>query len=82
MSDVMLHGVLCIPPELWRDDPLDVNQRYQRYIQASKRIEDDGREIERLRKIEAAAKNLVAQKGRHHTQQAYERLAALLVPNG
>ena len=38
-------------------------------------------EIARLRKIEAAAKNLVAQKGRHHTEQAYQRLAALVVPN-
>lgn len=38
-------------------------------------------EIDRLRKIEAAARNLVAQKGRHHTEQAYQRLAALLVPN-
>lgn len=38
-------------------------------------------EILRLRKIEAAARNLVAQKGRHHTEQAYQRLAALVVPN-
>ena len=38
-------------------------------------------EIARLRKIEAAAKNLVQQKGRHHTEQAYQRLAALVVPN-
>lgn len=35
-------------------------------------------EIDRLRKIEDAATNLVKQKGRHHTQQAYERLAALI----
>jgi len=35
-------------------------------------------EIDRLRAVEAAARNLVAQKGRHHTQVAYERLAALL----
>ena len=35
-------------------------------------------EIERLRKIESAARNLVAQKGRHHTEQAYEQLAALI----
>jgi hypothetical protein len=38
-------------------------------------------EIERLREIEAAARNLVVQKGRHHTQQAYERLAGLVLPN-
>lgn len=39
-------------------------------------------ELARLQEIEAAARNLVAQKGRHHTEQAYQRLAALLVPNG
>ncbi len=38
-------------------------------------------EIARLRDIEAAARNLVAQKGRHNTEQAYQRLAALLMPN-
>ena len=38
-------------------------------------------EILRLRTIENAARNLVAQKGRHHTRQAYERLAALVVHN-
>ena len=31
-------------------------------------------ELERLRKIEAAAKNLIAQKGRHNTEQAYRKL--------
>ncbi len=35
-------------------------------------------EIERLREIESAAKNLVAQKGRHNTQIAYERLVEVL----
>jgi len=60
MSDVMLHGVLCMPPEMWQDDdPLDVSQRYQRYLQASRRIEEDGREIDRLR---AALAELVALK--------------------
>ena len=49
MSDAMLHGVLRMPPELWRDDPLDVSQRHSRYIEASERIEADAREIERLR---------------------------------
>lgn len=38
-------------------------------------------EMKRLRKIEAAAMNLVAQKGRHHTEQAYQRLAELVAPN-
>lgn len=40
MSDVMLHGVLNMPPELWNDSELDKMQRYSRYMQASRRIED------------------------------------------
>lgn len=35
-------------------------------------------EIERLRKIEDASRNLVQQKGRNHTQQAYDGLDALI----
>ena len=49
MSDVMLHGILRMPPELWRDEPMQVSQRHGRYLQASDRIEADSREIERLR---------------------------------
>lgn len=48
MSDVMLHGVLCMPPELWSTEILEKQQRYQRYLQASRRIEDDGIKIDRL----------------------------------
>lgn len=44
MSDVMLHGVLLMPSELWSDDPLDVAQRRSRYVEASVRI----RELEAL----------------------------------
>jgi len=39
MGDLMLHSVLKMPPELWRDDPIDVFQRYSRYKAASYRIE-------------------------------------------
>ena len=35
-------------------------------------------EIERLTKIEDAARNLVAQKGRHHTEIAYKKLEEVL----
>lgn len=49
MSDTMLHGVLNMPPEIWRDDEIDKMQRYSRYRQASRRIEDDEREIDSLR---------------------------------
>lgn len=45
MSDVMLHGVLNMPPELWKDSELDKMQRYSRYRQASRRIEDLNRAL-------------------------------------
>jgi hypothetical protein len=39
MSDVMLHGVLNMPPNIWGNSPIDVKQRHSRYVEASKRIE-------------------------------------------
>lgn len=41
-------------------------------------MEADKRELERLRKIESAARNLIAQRGRHNTEIAYVRLAEAL----
>lgn len=41
----MLHGVLNMPPELWSDYPIDEMQRYSRYMEASRRIEDLNRAI-------------------------------------
>lgn len=49
MTDAMLHGVLCMPPDLWDDTELDKMQRYSRYVEASRRIEEDEREIAALR---------------------------------
>lgn len=40
MSDLMLHAVLRMPPELWNDSPIDIAQRHGRYVQASERIAD------------------------------------------
>jgi hypothetical protein len=41
MSEIMLHGVLNMPPELWNNDsPIDVMQRHSRYVQASKHIDE------------------------------------------
>jgi hypothetical protein len=39
MSDVMLHAVLRMPPHLWINDDLDQFQRYQRYLEASNKIQ-------------------------------------------
>jgi len=78
MSDTMLHAVLQMPPEIWSDTELDKMQRHSRYMQASKRIEEDGKELDRLQAIEAAARNLVKVKGRYHTEQAFKALVAAL----
>lgn len=45
MSDVTLHGVLLIPPELWGDSEIDKMQRYDIYRQASRKIEDLSRAL-------------------------------------
>ena len=54
MSDVNLHGVLNMPPELWQDNDLDKMQRYSRYLEASRRIEDQERELTELKRKAAA----------------------------
>jgi hypothetical protein len=38
MSDVMLHGILNMPTDLWTDDHLNQVQRHNTYVSASKRI--------------------------------------------
>lgn len=55
MGDVMLHGVLRMPPDLWRDDPIDVAQRHSRYIEASDRIYALEAENARLRALAPAS---------------------------
>ena len=48
-SDLMLHAVLQMPPDVWRDDcPIDIAQRHSRYLAASQRIEEQENELERL----------------------------------
>jgi hypothetical protein len=48
MSDVMLHGVLNMPPELWSGSPIDVMQRHSRYLQASEYIGELTEQRDRL----------------------------------
>ena len=50
MSDVMLHGVLNMPPNLWCDSPIDIAQRHSRYKEASQRIEQLERELAEVTK--------------------------------
>lgn len=52
MSDAMLHGVLNMPVELWRDSEIDMAQRHSRYIQASERIRELEAELEVVRNID------------------------------
>jgi len=51
MSDIMLHGVLNMPPELWSGEPIDVMQRHSRYVQASEYIYELIDQRDRLEKI-------------------------------
>jgi hypothetical protein len=72
MSDVMLLGVLEMPPELWGPDegPInDARQRYSRYLEAAQRIRDDAAEIERLRGEVASLKDRI-----HNANNAYATL--------
>ena len=39
MSDLMLLGILRMPPETWGTDPLNVMQRHSAYLQAADRLE-------------------------------------------
>ncbi len=49
MSDVTLHGVLNMPPELWQEDwELDKLQRHARYVEASNKILELQAENERI----------------------------------
>lgn len=49
MSDVMLLGVLRMPPEMWNGDALDVHQRHGRYLEAADTIEELRDEVDALR---------------------------------
>lgn len=52
MSDVMLLGVLRMPPDLWIDQSaLDIAQRHSYYVSAADRIEADAKDIENLRAL-------------------------------
>ena len=57
MSDVMLLGVLRMPPECWTGDPVDEAQRFGRYKQAAHRIESDAARISELEAIIEAAQH-------------------------
>lgn len=58
MSDLILFGVLRMPPELWRNDEIDIAQRHTRYVEAADRITELEAEVERL---EAALNTLYAE---------------------
>jgi hypothetical protein len=58
MSDLMTHGVLRMPFDMWGDDPLDIAQRHSRYVAASDRIYELERELaEKTRLLVEAQKD-------------------------
>ena len=57
MSDVMLHGVLNMPPNLWCGSPIDIAQRHSHYKEASQRIEQLEREVAATREQRDALAN-------------------------
>ena len=77
MSDVMLHGVLNMPPNLWSDSPIDIAQRHGRYIEASKRIRELENELSEARKqcdtlVEAANEYM-----KHHMWRGFVTTAEI-----
>ena len=59
MGDTMLHAVLNMPRELWREDAIDEVQRQARYMEASARIVRLEEELaEAVRKLDAATEVL------------------------
>lgn len=57
MSEVMLLGILRLPPELWRDDPIDVAQRHARYVEAAEMIERLQGVLEALKELRRVGHN-------------------------
>jgi hypothetical protein len=48
VSDVMLHGILNMPPGIWDNSDIHKAQRHDAYKQASKRIENLEAKIDEL----------------------------------
>jgi hypothetical protein len=62
MSEIMLHGVLNMPAEMWhKDSAIDNIQRESRYIQASKLIYEQADKIAELEKRNSEILNRVAE---------------------
>lgn len=48
MSELMEQAVLRMPPELWSDSPIDIQQRHERYVAAADELERLRARAERL----------------------------------
>lgn len=51
MSDVMLRGILRIPPQMWSGDEFDSRLRHSAYCEAATELERRQGEIDRLQQI-------------------------------
>lgn len=71
------------PAQKWLDAEIDKRWANEQGAEQYPILEAIALEViehnQRLRSIEAAARNLVKVKGRYHTEQAFKALAALLV---
>jgi hypothetical protein len=77
MSEVMLHGVLNMPAEMWhKDSPIDDIQRQSRYVEASKLIYNQADRIAEL-EIEIQTDNANLAAGFDLLQEAGVRIAYL-----
>jgi len=69
MSEVMLHGVLNMPIDIWSDDHLSKIQRHSRYVEASELIRNQDAEIDQLRQqLEAAEAEVKRLKSAWHVE--------------
>jgi Mg2+ and Co2+ transporter CorA len=74
MSDLMTHGVLRMPPDMWRDDPLDIAQRHSRYVAASDRIYELERELAETKRLLVEANKWL---DKFRTEQQYTKSGAM-----
>jgi len=85
MSDVMLHGVLNMPPELWSGSLIDVMQRHSRYLQASQYIgeltEQRDRLVENNNRVIELLKDGLQTDGSHHKQWYLNEVLKLINPD-
>jgi hypothetical protein len=75
VSDVMLHGILNMPPGIWDNSDIHKAQRYDAYKQASKRI------LELEKKLQNANEDKLSTISAERKRWAREDLLAIKIGN-